>query len=188
MPSLTDIANEIKTVLNDVATNTSQTAVTANQIKNDTAAANVKLDTINNTLHNGFVMVGTGLFALHEGQKKTNSLLEANSEQNKTMICWLTNIADVLCRMMRKMNEQTELQTDMRDSLDVMRSLFELVHSREFVEFQRQEEARKKIEKCCPPPRKEPERCFDPCALRQVPPYDPKGQDWTPPRQQEPPR
>ena len=39
MPSLTDIANEIKTILNDVATNTSQTAVTANQIKNDTAAA-----------------------------------------------------------------------------------------------------------------------------------------------------
>jgi hypothetical protein len=122
------------------------------------------------------------LFALHEGQKKSNTLLEANSEQNRTIICWLTNIADVLCRMMRKMNEQTTLQTDMRDSLEVMRAIFELAHAREFVEAKRLAEAHEAIEKCCPPPVSDPERCFEPCALRPVEIYEPRGQAWTPPR------
>jgi len=187
MPSLTDIANEIKAILNNVAASTQQTAVTTNQIKADTAAANVKLDAIHGTLNNGFTMVGIGLFAIHEGQKKTNSLLEANVEQNRTMICWLTNIADVLCRMMRKMNEQIELQTDMRDSLELLRAIQELVHAREFVEAQRAAAARKAIEKCCPPPPVKPEPCFDPCNVREVDIYKPRGQDWTPPRPTNPP-
>jgi hypothetical protein len=183
MPSLTDVANEIKAILNNVATSTQQTAVTTNQIKGDTAAANVKLDTINTTLTAGFATLGLGLFALHEGQKKTNTLLELNAEQNYSIICWLANIADVLCRMMRKMNQQTAIQTEMRDSLDVMRAILELVHAREFVEAQRLAEAHAAIEKCCPPPVEDPEYCFEPCALRPVDIYEPRGQTWKPPRQ-----
>ena len=184
MPSLTDIANEIKTILNNVATNTQQTAVTANQIKAETVAANQKLDAINSSLNSGFSLVGAGLFALHEAQKRTNNLLEANVEQNKAMICWLAKIAEVLCRSMRKMNEQTELQTDMRESLKVLRSIMELAHAREFVEAQRLAATTKAIEKCCPPKRPEPEPCFEPCEVRVVEPYDPRGQDWAPKRQQ----
>lgn len=180
MPSITDIATEIKAILNNVATNTQQTAVTANQIKGDTAAANAKLDAIHSKLSEGFSILTLGLFALHEGQKKTNSLLESNSEENKTIICWLANSAEVLCRMMRKMNDQTEILTDMRDSLNVMRAMLELVHAREFVESQRIAAANRAIEVCCPPSRKPPERCFEPCTLREVKIYEPRGQDWVP--------
>lgn len=184
MASLSDIANDIKNILNNIATDTHQTALTSNQIKADTAAANVKLDTINNTLQQGFALVANGLFAIHEAQKKTNTLLEENVEQNKAIICWLTIIADLLCRQLRKFNKHLVLQEDIRDSLNLLQSILQLVHAREALEVQKQIETEKKIAECCPPEEPRPEQCFEPCPVQRVPPYDPKGQDWK--REQKP--
>lgn len=182
MPSLSDIANDIKATLNDIHTNTQQTATIAGQIKSNTDAANIKLDTIEGTLVAGFDSVEHGLFALLESSKKANSLLEANSEQNKTMICWLTAIADLLCRQLRKMNIEIGLQTEMRDSLQMLQAISELANAEETIEAQRVAKMEAEIRRCCPPKQLEPERCFDPCTLREVPTYPPKEQDWTPPK------
>jgi hypothetical protein len=188
MPSLSDIANDIKATLNNINTNTNQTAITAGQIKANTDAANIKLDTIEGTLVAGFDSVEHGLFALLESSKKANSLLEANSEENKTIICWVTVIADLLCRQLRKMNTQIELQTEMRDSLKVLQAISELANAEAALEAQRVAKLEAEIRRCCPPPEPQPEHCFDPCRLREVPTYPPKEQDWTPPKRQEPPK
>src|SRR4051812_39728807 len=113
MPSLGDIANSVLAVLNQIQTNTDATSQSTALIKGDTADIKSKLDTIETTLQAGFSMTGLGLFAILEQEKATNSLLREEVEQNKTIICWLANIADVLCRIMRKTNIEVELQTEM---------------------------------------------------------------------------
>ena len=188
MPSLTDIANDIKNILNDIKANSQQTNIVAGQIKVDTAAIKTELNTINATIQTETMVLSGGLFAIFQAQKVTNSLLLANSEENKTMICWLTTIADLLCRELRKMNTQIQLQTTMRDDLHMLETIMSLVHSRETLEAERLAQLQAEVEKCCPPPETKPEFCFDPCRLREVETYHPQGQDWTPPRQIEPPR
>jgi hypothetical protein len=188
MPSLSDIATEIKNILTNVDTNTHQTSIIAGQIKSNTDAANVKLDAIEGTLIAGFDSVEHGVFAVLESSKKANSLLEANSEENKTIICWLSVIADLLCRQLRKMNTEIALQTEMRDSLHMLQAISELANAKEAIEAQRVAKLEAEIRSCCPLPAPVPEHCFDPCQLTVVPTYPPKGQDWTPPKGPEPPK
>lgn len=182
MPSLQDVANQILGVLNQVQTNTASSASTEVQIKADTTDIKNKLDTIESTLQFGFLAVEQGLFAILEQEKETNSLLIAEVAQNKTIICWLTNIADLLCRIMRKTNTEVELQTEMRDVLEHLKRIEELVHSEETIEVQRQEQLELKIEECCPPPVPPVEVCYDACESPDTTIYKPRGSDWQPPK------
>lgn len=188
MPSLSDIANDIKNRLDNINTNTNQTAVIAGQIKTNTDVTNLKLDAIEATLVAGFDGVEHGLFALLESSKQANSLLEENSEENKTIICWLTAIADLLCRQIRKMNIEIGLQTEMRGSLQVLQAISELANAEEAIEAQRVAKVEAEIRRCCPPKEQEPEPCYEPCRLRAVPIYSPKEQDWTPPKRSQQPK
>ena len=139
MPSLQDVANQILAVLNQVQTNTAASAATEVQIKGDTADIKTKLDTIESTLQSGFLSMEQGLFAILQQELETNSLLISEVAQNKTIICWLTNIADVLCRIMRKTNTEVELQTDMREMLEHLEKIEELVHAEAAVQVHRVE-------------------------------------------------
>jgi hypothetical protein len=181
MPSLQDVANQILGVLNQVQTNTAASANTELQIKGDTANINTKLDTIESTLQAGFLSVEQGLFAILEQEKETNSLLITEVAQNRTIICWLTNIADVLCRIMRKTNTEVDLQTDMLEMLEHLEKIEELVHAEAAVEVRREERLEAKIEECCPPPQVPPEPCYEPCVSPDITIYKPRGADWQPP-------
>lgn len=180
MPSLSDVANDIKNLLSDINANTQQTAAIAGNIKNDTADIKTKLDTINNTLNSGFANLALGLFAIFEAEKQTNSLLLINDEENRTIICWLKAIADLLCRELRKTDEEVELQTEIRDAVKMEEKILELVHSRETLEAERLNELDEEIKKCCPPKEEPPEFCYDECKLAETPVYKPQGQDWHP--------
>jgi hypothetical protein len=169
MPSLSDIANDAKNLLT--------------QIRDNTAATNTRLDTINGTLHSGFNNLGQGLFAIWQVEKQSVSLLEANSQENHTIICWLSIIAEMLCREERTLEQQLQTQRELRDSVGRMESILELVHAREAVEAQRVAELRQSLEKCCPPRVPEPGPCFEPCHLREVQEFTPQGQDWKPQQQ-----
>jgi hypothetical protein len=178
MPSLSDVANQLNATLTDVSANTHTTAVAAGQIRAELTAANTKLDTIENTLDGGFHLMGQALFAIHEAQKMSNSLLLANSRENRTIICWLSIIADLLCSALRKMDEQIAIGGSMQESLAMLRAILELVHARETVEVERLRETQAQIERCCPPEEEEPKPCYRPCALDVVEPYHPRGQEW----------
>jgi hypothetical protein len=187
MPSLSDVANDIKNTLNDIKANSQQTNIVAGQIKGDTGTIVNELNAINATLNNGFNTLAQGLFAVFEAEKEANSLLIINAEQNQTIICWLSTIADLLCRELRKMNSIIDIETRTRDAVITTESLLELVHAREAVEVERAAQLEAEIRKCCPPPEPQPEFCFEPCKLRETPVYKPQGQDWKP-RQHESPR
>src|SRR5580692_1952439 len=180
MPSLQDVANQILAVLNQVQVNTAASAATEVQIQADTAAIGAKLDTIESTLQTGFQSMEQGLFSSLQQELETNSLLLAEVAQNKTIICWLTNIADVLCRIMRKTNTEVELQTDMREMLEHLEKIEELVHAEAAVQVHREERLETKIEACCPPPQVPPEPCYEPCISPEITIYKPEGGDWRP--------
>ena len=186
MPSLGDVANQILNDLNQIQGNTNATALTANQIKGDTGAIRTELTAIEATLVSGFTQTELGLFAILEQSKQTNSLLMEEVEQNKTMICWLHNIADVLCQTLRLTAREVELQKKMDERLDFLVDVTELVHARETVEIERLERVEGKVDKCCPDPEKPVEPCFRPCPTHDVDIHQPKGGDWQPPRQGDP--
>jgi hypothetical protein len=181
MATLADIANQVNNTLSQINTNTQDTATTAGQIKGDTADIKLRLDDIKATIQSGVVVLAGGLFAIHQAQKQANALLEANVQQNETMICWMKTQADLLCRILHRMNTQIEIQTATRDAVVKLEKVMELVHARETLEVNRAEELRSEIERCCPPKQPEPEACFKGCPEPDIQRYDPKGQDWTPP-------
>jgi hypothetical protein len=175
MPSLGDVANQILNVLNQIQTNTAASA-------HSEADIDTKLDTLQSTVKSGFIMTGQGLFAILEQQKTTNSLLLEEVEQNKTIICWLTNIANVLCEILRKTEIEVELQMAIRGALEDLDRIAELVHAREAIQLRQLDSVEDKVEKCCPKKLVEPKPCFEPCTTRDVPIHDPKGGDFQPPQ------
>src|SRR5436853_1852233 len=108
MPSLEDVANEIKSILEDERTNTTAIKGHTNATKNDTAAIKTNTDTIiarlgqiDIDLKAGFTNLSQGLQVLIALGIQANQLSADNNRQNDTIICWLKNIANVLCDIKR---------------------------------------------------------------------------------------
>ncbi len=191
MPSLTDIANQVNNTLNQIQTNTQDTATTVGQVKGDTADIKNTLNVLVANNQAGFVSLSNGLAAIIDQQKATNNLLDYNRQQNDTMICWLANIADVLCRMLHRLDKQVALQTSMDGSLQQIKETFELVYGTETVEVLKRRELQARLDKCCPEKEPEPEHCYEPCREPDYKPYDPRVPEYKPldPRKpQEPPK
>ncbi len=180
MPTLTEIANEVKNTLNQIQTNTLDTASTVGLVKGDTADIKNELNSLIAIDQAGFANLSNGLAVVIEQEKVTNNLLDFNRLQNDTMICWLTTIADLLCRMLHRLNTQVQLQTAIEDEIREVRDILELVHGTETVEVEKQRELQARLDECCPKPQPEPEKCYDPCRTPIFKPYDPRPGDFKP--------
>src|SRR5262245_7774986 len=104
MPSLEDVANELKSLLEDIRTNTTAIKGDTNSLKGDAAAIRANTNTIiggvatlDAHLTAGFVNLSLGLQVLMALAKQENQLMAENNLQNVAIICWLTNIANTLC-------------------------------------------------------------------------------------------
>ena len=179
MPSIQDIADQIDASLNQLNANTAG-------IKTDTTEISTELSQVDDHLEAGVATLADGLFAILEQQRRANSIAVHQVAQNDTIICWLDNIAELLCGMTRKLTRQIELQDSLVTSLDRLEGVAELVHARAAVEFDRQRQLREEIEKCCPPERPPPEPCPEPCRTPRPDLHDPRGQDWQPPGSADP--
>jgi len=166
MPSLQDVANQIKDDLD--------------QIKASTALTAGRVETLTQHLDADAANLAQGLFAILEQEKQTNVLLEDNVAQNESIICWLKIQADLQCRMLHRLDTLIEIETTTRDATVKLEKILELVHARETLEVQRLDAQQAEIEKCCPPKRPEPEACFEACREPKLQSYQPKGQDWQP--------
>lgn len=181
MASLADIANQIKGLLEQIKTNTQTTASTAGAIKGDTASLNNKADTLINISQNGFINLSQGMAAMIGQQIITNARLEHQRQQIDTIICWLTGMSDLLCRILHRENTQVELQAEIEESIRFLRELNELVHGSEAVQVDHRWEIQGRLEKCCPPRKPEPEPCPERCPAPQrtelpnAPGFDPLG-------------
>src|SRR4051794_40054129 len=136
MPSLEDVANEIKSILEDERTNTTEIKGHTNAIKNDTAAIKTNSDTIvvqlnqlDSDLKAGFSNLAQGLQVLIALGLQSNQLSADNNKQNETIICWLTNIANTLCEVKRNTDREVVLQKKLSSTLTHLDDIAELVHS-----------------------------------------------------------
>jgi hypothetical protein len=179
MPSIQDIADQIDASLN-------QLNATTSDISSDTTAIRTELSQVDDHLQSGVAVLGAGLFAILEQERRANSIALHQVAQNNTIICWLDNVAELLCGMTRKMTRQIELQDSLVTSLDRLEGIAELVHSREAVEFDRERKLKEEIERCCPPEETPPEPCPEPCRSPRPDLHDPRGQDWQPPGSADP--
>jgi hypothetical protein len=191
MPSTEQIVNDIKAILNQIEADTSATAQRAGQIKTDTDAIKVDLESLITVAQDGFANVSQGIATLVDRENESIRLLEINDEQNRVAICWLEILADLACKQLRRLDAQVELQTSIDRSTTNMRDVLQLVHSREALEVQREAELARRIEECCPPETPEPEPCYTPCKGKDVKPYKRKVGNFQPlaePKRQDQPR
>lgn len=186
MPSIQDVADQINAKLDQINQNTADTVTVGNGIRGDLAQVNAKLDTLDAHLQAGVVELASGLFAIWEQQKATNSILDHQSQQNDTVICLLENANDLLCGVTRKLTRQLDISERQLNSMKRVEGIAERVHADAAGDFDRVAELKARILECCPPEEPEPEPCPEPCPAPKGRPYTPKGQDWKPPRRPEP--
>jgi hypothetical protein len=99
MPSLKDVANDLKGLLGDIKDNTNQT--------------NAEVNTLIGVDQAGFANLSSGVGVMIDRLQEANHLLNENRLQNDTIICWLTNIAHVWCEQLHVLQAQAELQRSM---------------------------------------------------------------------------
>jgi hypothetical protein len=164
MPTLQDVANEIKDDLD--------------QIKASTALTAGRVETLTEHLDADETNLAAGIFALWEVNKQIAVLLQDNVQQNTTIICWLKTQADLQCRMLHRLDTIVALDTQTRDSVSKLERVLELVYAREALDVQRLDATDARLAECCPPDVPEPEPCYEPCDDPKPKTYRPKGQDW----------
>ncbi len=98
MPSIQDVADQINARLDQVTTNTANTALNtaenvnvSKDIRNELIQANSRLSQIDNTLNTGFANISQGIFALVQLQLASLNLLDHHRKQNDVIICELVN-------------------------------------------------------------------------------------------------
>lgn len=100
----------------------------------------------------------------------TNSLLQFETDQNRTIICNLEKISRQTCELVNQATRQAAASEAMREELSDLKQIFELVNPAAAVEQHRLEELEAKVEKCCPPEVPVPPCTYEPCPAPQEPP------------------
>lgn len=187
MPSIQDVADQINAKLDlinqnttNTAQNTANTVTVAQDIKGELIQANSRLNAIDNDLLAGFANVSQGLFAISELQMVSNALLDANRQQNDTIICLIENSNELLCGITRKLTQQLELSAATLTSVNRIEGIAERSHAGEAADYDRHTALQDQIEACCPPDEGKPEACPEACKTPKFRPFSPKGQDWKP--------
>lgn len=180
MPSLGDVVNEVKSILDNINTNTLGTRNNTGTIINQLTQLDADVQHINTTDQQGFTNLAQGMAVLIQLQAQNNNLLAANDKQNETIICWLYNIANVLCDIKRNTDTEVQLQKNISAALAHANKILELVHAREAIEVERQDAIEQRMDKCCPKPEPPVQPCFKECEPPRLPDYNPIKIDWKP--------
>jgi hypothetical protein len=180
MPSLFDVANDIQNTLNQIQASTQSSAATEVSIQSDTVDLRNSIHSLAAATQAGFVSLSNGVAAAIDQQRATNALLDAERQQNHTIICWLANLANVLCRSLHTQQQQLALQVSLDTSLREMKEIMETVHSAAALDVIRRRELESRLHACCPPPKTEPEPCPDACPEPGYQPYVPRVPDYQP--------
>lgn len=180
MPSIGDVANDVKALLEDLKANTQQTSDNTGTIINQLTQLDIKVGQVNNTAQLGFTNLAQGLVVLIQLGIQNNDLLASNDKQNQTIICWLDHIAHVLCDIKHNTDTEIKLQREMSTTLEHVDDILELVHAREAMEVMNQNEIEKRLDECCPKEEPVPQPCFENCASPTLPDYHSVKPDWKP--------
>ena len=166
MPSLEDVANDLKGLLGDIKDNTNQT--------------NAEVNTLIVVDQAGFANLSSGVAVMIDRLQEANHLLDENRLQNDTIICWLTNVAHVSCEQLHVLQAQAELQRSMDAHLRRLEAIAQLVNAREYVEVLEAEATNARIDECCPSDPPEPKPCFEACPSPKFKPFKHSDVTFTP--------
>lgn len=180
MPSLADVANDIKALLTDIKSSADATKNNTAAIVTNTAQTANNVMVLNATSQAGFSNIANGIAVEIMLQHQTNDLLHVNNQQNEVIICWLKNIAKVLCDIKHNTDASVKLVKEINLTLIHIDKITELVHAAQAMEVLKHKELQDKIEVCCPPKHPEPGPCFEACESPHYPPYKPVDIKWSP--------
>lgn len=180
MPSLGDVANDIKAILEDVRSNTIVIKNNTASIKANTATIIAGLAQLDTDLKNGFTNLAQGLKVLILLGIQENQLLSDNNKQNEEIICWLTNIANTICDIKHNTDKEIVLQTDLSKTLHHIDDINELVNAPQAMEVANHYKIEKKLNECCPPKKDLVLPCFEKCATFVPSKIEPVKPDWNP--------
>lgn len=132
------------------------------------------------TSQSGFANVAAGIAVQIALQQQTNQLLAVNNSQNNAIICWQKTIASELCRLIYLTEDQNELIGCIKERIEHLDKIFEMVYSKEALEIAKLTQLELQINKCCPPKQVEPEPCFKDCESPRPPDFKPIEVSWKP--------
>lgn len=181
MPSIQDVADQVNAKLDTIQQNTGQTVAVGNGIRSDLATANATLDRIDSDLNAGVAALASGLLAIWETQKATNSILEFQSRQNEAIMCLLRDANELLCGITRKLTREVDLSEQTLASSRRIEGIAERTEAAAAADYDRHLEMKQDLAACCPPPETPMEPCPEGCESPRGKTYQPKGQDWRPP-------
>lgn len=180
MPSLGDVANEIKAILEDVKSNTGSIKNNTSSIKTNTETIISEIAQLDTDVKDGFTNLAQGIQVLILLGLQENQYLNENNKQNETIICWLTNIANTLCDIKHNTDKEVKLQDDLLTTLTHLDDVNELVHASQAIDVANRYELEKKMEECCPPKSEPLKPCFEPCPSPKPIKIEPIKPDWDP--------
>ena len=149
MPSAQDVLNAI----ND----------TKAAVNNNTTVIGQKLDTLDADLKLTQQLLLWGFEQLITLGQYTNQALSQNDKQNDTIICILQQISVNTCGIWNEAHIQADLQKGIEASAQRLAKLYSATHGDAAVTLDREEELRRRIEKCCPPEERKPVCVETPC-------------------------
>ena len=115
------------------------------------------------------------LSELNSGVSYATGALYHLALQDDTMICLLEKIGRILCANLNEAAFQSECLRSLRSSVGDLVQDYESEHPRGAMERQRFEELERRLDKCCPPPEREPVCVWEPCGAPD--PLGPPGRD-----------
>lgn len=187
MPSIQDVGDQINARLDQVATNTADTAqntaenvAVSKDIRDELIQSNNRLLQIDNTLQSGFSNISQGIFTLVQLQLAVLGLLDYQRKQNDTIICELVNNNKLLCSIKRKLSLQLQFSEQSLTSGKRVEGILERVYCDESADYDRQLKIEKKLIKCCPPKPPAKEKCPEVCKAPDYRQPDLKGVEWKP--------
>jgi hypothetical protein len=180
MPTIGEIADEVKAKLDDIKSYTLDTSNHTGTIINQLTQLDIKVGQVNHTAQLGFTNLAQALAVLIKLQTQNNDLLASNDKQNQTIICWLDHVAHVLCDIKHNTDTEVKLQKEMEATLSHLDDVLKLVHAREAIEVGNQYDLEKRLQECCPEKEPEPQPCFKNCESPKLPDYNPVKTDWKP--------
>lgn len=148
-PTVTDVFNQLVLVngkLSQVEVNTSLMANLNTSINMGFAATVGRLDTL----------------ALIEAE--TAKLIFHLTAQNETIICMLEQISRNTCAMLNEMAAQTEFQKQMARDIAIIGYVAQAANPAAMLDYAHHKELEAKLERCCPPPTRDPACKYAPCA------------------------
>ena len=147
-PTVTDVFNQLILVNGKLAQVEVNTSLMAN---------------VNTSINSGFSATVSRLDTVALIQVEAVKLLYHITQQNDAMLCILEKISKNTCEILTQVTAQTELQTRMADDLSALRFFAASAQPAAALELQRNSELQDSIDRCCPPPQKDPACKYEPC-------------------------